>query len=136
MNIEQVQDKAILFSVDYSLESKDNPQSEDYYAQSESILHKMFRTDPPFALLESNKRDRLCKLASACNTLAMLLKSDLALYEVEGGVAFAMYRHSFDLLESDLFFLAQIANISSSLSFSVSTQLAQTVCLTAVFSLN
>ena len=135
MDIEQIHDKTPLFSVDYSLEPKDNPPDEDYYAKSVSILHDMLRTDLRFAMTES-RREQLCKLASACNTLAMLCKTELTLYAVDGAVAFVLYHRSFALLESDLLFLAQIANNCTSLSISVSTQLAQNACLTAAFSLN
>lgn len=135
MNVEQIQNKTELFSVDYSLEPKGAPQGGGYYAQSLSLLNRLFHEDPQFALLKNSKRELLGKLASACNSLAMVLKSELTLYKIDKNLAFVLYRHSFDLSESDLSFMRQIADTCTSLSFSVSTQLAQTVCLTAMFSL-
>ncbi len=114
MNVEQIQNKTELFSVDYDLEPKDNPPSEDYFVKSTSMLHAMVYGDPMFAPLNDKKRDQLDKLATACNTLASIIKSSLTLYAVgKDTVVFVLYQHMLDLREAELFYFKQIASEST-----------------------
>jgi|GEM_PF-1599888 len=137
MNIEQLQDKTVLFSVDYDLEPKNNPPSEEYFFKSVSILHTMIDGAPIFASLDAAKRDQLSNLAFACNTLASIIKSSLTFYAVgKDSVVFVLYQHMLDLREPELFYFQQIASESTTLDLFVSTQFAQTVCLAATLSLS